>query len=205
MSDKYRIEYDSHTRKDFEDVWNIEAEYFDSSTISSVKQVMDWDRKNKDIYVFVRDIQINKIVGECTILPISKEQFGGFLSNQWQDTELDSQDLLAYQEGNTYCLLFSAIAIDKKYRGDKTVLSYLLKGINTRINNLIKKNIKFENMCAEAQTIDGQRFIEGFLNLKEKNVTKQGYKLYSFDCKEDMKKWIRIFPLYIERYSVTIK
>ncbi len=205
MSDKYRIEYDSHTRKDFEDVWNIEAEYFESSTISSVKQVMDWDRKNKDIYVFVRDIQINKIVGECTILPISKEQFGGFLSNQWQDTELDSQDLLAYQEGNTYCLLFSAIAIDKKYRGDKTVLNYLLKGINTRINYLIKKNIKFENMCAEAQTIDGQRFIEGFLNLKEKNVSKQGYKLYSFDCKEDMEKWIRIFPLYIERYSVTIK
>lgn len=49
-------------------------------------------------------------------------------------------------------------------------------------------------MCAEGQTKDGQKFIEKFLNLKVKNITKEGYKLYSFDNLEEMKKMDKYFP-----------
>ena len=60
-------------------------------------------------------------------------------------------------------------------------------------------------MCAEGQTKDGQKFIENFLNLKVKNITKEGYKLYSFDNLEEMNKWINIFPKYMEKYNSTLR
>ena len=56
-------------------------------------------------------------------------------------------------------------------------------------------------MCAEGQTIDGQKFSENFLNLKFKRYTKAGYKLYSFNDNKDFEKWIEIFPKYIEIYN----
>lgn len=205
LKDRYIIEYNKHTQKDFEDIWNIESEYLKPSTISSIKQVMEWDKKNNDIYIFIRDTKLNKIVGEITLLPITEEQFQDFISNKLEDTELNAKNLLVYNENNTYCLLFSAIAIDKDYRLDKLVLSYLLKGLYIKIDTLLKRNIKFNNMCAEGQTIEGQRFIENFLNLKEKNITKEGYKLYSFNNTEEMNRWINIFPKYIEEYDKNLK
>lgn len=205
LKNRYIIEYNKHTQKDFEDVWNIESEYLEPSTISSIKQVMEWDKKNNDIHIFIRDIQLNKIVGEITLLPITYEQFQDFISNKLEDTELNASNLLTYNTNNSYYLLFSAIAIDKDYRSDKFVLSYLLKGLYTKIDTLLKRNIKFNNMCAEGQTIEGQRFIENFLNLKEKNITKEGYKLYSFNNTEEMNQWINIFPKYIEKYDKKLK
>lgn len=49
------IEYSNHTQIDFEDVWNIEKEYLEPSTISRVEQVMEWDNKIK-IYIFLLEI-----------------------------------------------------------------------------------------------------------------------------------------------------
>lgn len=203
--DKYIIEYNKHTQKDFEEVWNIELQYLEPSTISSVSQVMEWDRKNNDIHIFVRDKEEDKIVGEITLLPLSEKQFNDFLQNKFEDTELSAQKLSKYENNNSYYLLFSAIAIDKNYRNDKLVLSYLLEGLYNQINSLLNRNIKFQNMCAECQTKDGQKFIENFLNLKVKNITKEGYKLYSFDNLEEMKKWINIFPKYMEKYNSTLR
>ncbi len=205
MKEKYVTEYSNHTKKDFEDVYNIEAEYLDKSTISSVEQVMSWDAKNSDIHIFVKDVRLDRIVGEITLLPVSKEQFDDFMENKLEDTQINAENLLVYEENSSYYLLFSAIAIDKEYREDKLVLSYLLKGLNTKINSLLGKGIKLKNMCAEGVTKEGQKFIEGFLDLKERLVTKQGYRLYCFDSTDDMNNWINKFPLYIEKYDSTIK
>lgn len=204
MKTKYKIEFNNHKKEDFIDVWNIELKYLETSTIASVDQVMEWDTKNNDIHIFVRDIETNHIVGEITILPLSYEQFKDFLMNKFDDTKLDGKKLLVYNDNNSYYLLFSAIAIDLNYRNDKLVLSFLLKGLNLKINELLKRGIKFENMCAEGQTKDGQKFIEKFLNLKEKVITKDGYKIYSFNCKDELIKWISIFPSYIEKYDTNI-
>lgn len=166
---------------------------------------MGWDRKNNDIHIFVRDKEKEKIVGEITLIPLSEKQFNDFLQNKFEDTELSAQKLSKYENDNSYYLLFSAIVIDKEYRLDKYVLHYLLEGLYTKISSLLNRNIKFQNMCAEGQTKDGQKFIENFLNLKVKNITKEGYKLYSFDNLEEMNKWINIFPKYMEKYNSTLR
>ena len=85
--------------------------------------------------------------------------------NELEDTEINKDTLLQYKSEGTYYLLFLAIAIDIEYRKYKLVLSYLLKGMNEKIQNLMKNGIKFLNMCAEEQTADGQKFIESFLNM----------------------------------------
>lgn len=139
------------------------------------------------------------------MLPLSKKQFEDFILNKIEDTELNVENLLAYDKCHSYYLLFSAIAIEKEYRNDKLVLSYLLKGMNNKINDLLRRSIRFENMCAEGQTKDGQKFIESFLNLKEKNITKEGHKLYSFDNIEEMNEWVYNFPKYIEKYNANLK
>lgn len=201
MKERYVIEFYNHTKKDFDDVWNIEHDYLEPETISSVEQVMLWDSKNRDIHIFVRDAIFGCIVGEMTLLPLSDKQFIDFMRNELSDTELNYESLEAYEDNNTYNLLISAVAIDKKYRDDKLVLSYLLKGMNKKITDLMSRGIKFKNMCAEGQTLDGQKFIKNFLNLKEKCITKEGYKLYSFDDEKGFLKWYEKFPVYIEEYD----
>lgn len=197
---KYQVEF-KHTNKDFEDVWKIEHKYLEPSTIAGIEQTIEWDNKNSDIHIFVRDNKKNKIVGEITLLPLSKEQFNRFMTNELEDTEINKDTLLQYKSGGTYYLLLSAIAIDIEYREDKLVLSYLLKGMYEKIQNLMKKGIKFLNMCAEGQTADGQKFIESFLNMQHRYTTKDGYKLYSFHDTQDLYKWIKKFPEYINIYD----
>lgn len=196
----YKIEY-YHKKQDFLDVWNIENQYLEPSTISSVEQVIDWNNKNNDTHIFVRDLIKNKIVGEITFLPLSKEQFDKFMNGELEDTEIDGNSLCSYESEKSYYLLFSAIAIDKDYRNDRRILSLLLKGFNDKLNELINRNIIFLNMCAEGQTPDGQKFIENFLNLKYQQNTKEDYKLYSFDTDKEFDDWLKTFPKYIEEYN----
>ncbi len=201
MKERYMVEFYNHTKKDFEEVSKIENDYFEPETIASVDQVMLWDNKNNDIHIFVRDVISNCIVGEITLLPLNDEQFIKFIKNELSDTELNHKTLESYKDNTCYNLLLSAIAIDKKYREEKAVLSYLLKGLNQKINSLLSKEIKFKNMCAEGQTKEGQKFLESFLDLKEKGLTKEGYKLYSFDNTDEFLKWFKRFPKYIEEYD----
>ena len=197
---KYRIEYE-HSVKDFEDVWYIEKDYLEPSTIATVDQVTKWDKKNGDIHIFVRDLEKDKIVGEITLLPLSEEQFIKFMNNTLEDTEINEDTLLKYESNQDYYLLYSAMAIAKEYRNDRIVLSLLLKGFYDKINNLKDREIKFLNMCAEVQTQDGQKFAETFLGLKYKGNTKEGYKLYSFDDSKEFDEWVTKLPKYIESYN----
>jgi len=100
LVNKYRIEYNNYSKKDFEDVWKIGLDYLELSTISSVQQAMDWYQRDDEIYIFVRDIIKNEIVGEITLLPISGEQFQDFMLNKLQDTQLSYDNLLKYNENN---------------------------------------------------------------------------------------------------------
>lgn len=201
MERKYAIEFYNHTKKDFEDIWNIGYDYLEPDTIASVEQIMLWDSIN----IYVRDVISNCIVGEVTLLPLTDKQFTSFMKNELSDTELNYETLESYKDNNAYNLLVSVVAIDKRYRCDKLVLDYLLKGMNEKINDLINRGISFKNMCAEGQTKDGQKFLESFLDLKEKGLTKEGYKLYSFDNRDEFLKWFERFPKYIEEYDKKIK
>ena len=197
---KYKIEY-NHEYKDFEDVWNIEKCYLNPTTISSIEQVLEWENKNHDVHIFIKDIIKKEIVGEITILPLSKNQFDKFMNNQLEDTEINANTLLKYENNKSYYLLFSTIAIAPNYRNEKVILSLLLEGLNNKLKMLSSNGIKFLNMCAEGQTSDGQKFIESFLNLKFKKYTKEGYKLYCFDNQKEFDNWIKKLPEYIEKYN----
>ena len=196
----YEIEY-IHKVKDFKDVWEIERNYLEPSTIASVEQTISWENKNHDIHIFIRDIQNDKIVGEITLLPLSNEQFNKFMKNELEDSEINSYTLLKYKKNFSYYLLLSAIAIHPTYKDEKLVLSLLLKGLKDKLEYFSNNGIKFLNICAEGQTLDGQKFIESFLNLKFKRCTKEGYKLYSFENTEELNNWLQVFPKYIESYK----
>lgn len=198
---RYTIEYNNHTSKDFYEVWLIENDYLKSSTISSIKQVESWDKKNNDIHIFIRDNKFNRIVGEITLLPLNKIQFDKFMKNEIEDTEINSDSLLKYKKDMECYLLFSAIAIDKSYRKDRKVLSLLLEGLYNKIKKLQSLDIILLNMCSEGQTKEGQDFIENFLNLKEKYITNNNFKLYSFDNKNNFDQWLKKFPIYIKNYN----
>lgn len=85
----------------------------------------------------------------------------------------------------------------------------MLEGLNSKLQSLQKCGVIFINMCAEGQTPDGQRFIEFFLNLKPKNITKDGYKLHLFDSKEKydacLEKTTRIYQRIQRETSIIAK
>lgn len=92
--------------KDIKESLHIEENYLEQSTISSIEQVLEWDLKNKDIHIFVKDISKDKIVGEITILPLSEEQYIKFMNNKLKDTEINYNTLLNYESNKSYYLLF---------------------------------------------------------------------------------------------------
>ena len=81
MNEKYIIEQYNHTKNDFNDVWKIESQYFNPKMISPVSQVINWDNKNKDIHIFVKDKNTCSVVGEITLLPLTKKQYENFITN----------------------------------------------------------------------------------------------------------------------------
>ncbi len=197
---KYKLEFE-HYDQDFEDVYNIEKQYLEESNISSVLQTQKWDEKNNDIHIFVRCLEINKIVGEITLLPINETLFNKFINDELCDTEISEEELLIYKSDINCYLLFSAIAIDKNHRHEKKVLSLLLEGLNLKIEKLISKNINILNMCSEGQTIEGQKFIENFLNMECQNITKQNYKLYCYKDTKTFLIWAKKLKTYINNYN----
>lgn len=200
---RYRIEYNNHTMKDFIDVWFIERQYFKHNTIAPPKQDKAWDEKNNDIHIFIRDIEINRIIAEVVLIPLTKKQFTDFMNNKLKDLDLNYNTIEIYKNNKSYYLLLCAIAISKNYRNDKQVLSFMLQGIYNKICCLKKRRIKFKNFCAEFLTTDGLKFNNGFIKLKERNTTLDGYKLCCFENSKEMKEWFKVFPKYIEQYNKT--
>jgi predicted metal-dependent phosphoesterase TrpH len=203
LNSRFNIEFNEHSIKDYEDVFNIERDYLNSRTVSTIDQVVNWNNKNKDIHIFVRDRLKDIIVGEITILPLNENQFNKFMSLTLEDTEIEADKLERYIDNNSYYLLFSCIAVSKQYRNNPVILYLILCGFREKINELYSRGIRFINMCAEGQTDEGKKFIESFLNLKEVQVTEDGYKIYSFseeNCIKEFNDWIVNFDTYIKKY-----
>ena len=197
MNEKYILEQYNHTKDDFNDVWKIESQYFNPKMISPVTGSTEMP-----VSIKVKDKNTCSVIGEITLLPLTKKQYESFITNKLEDTDIDEVNLINYEDKMECYLLFSAIAIDLKYRNDRRVLSNLLKGLIAKINSLQERGIIFKNMCAEAITSDGSKFIKGFLDLKEVTKTNEGYTIYSFNDKNDMDKWLKIFPSYIKEYDL---
>lgn len=198
--DRFVIEF-THNKKDFIDVWEIENQYLEKDTICSVEKVMKWDKKNKDIHIFIRDKLRDCIVGEITILPLNNEQFSKFIEGEFSDTDLNATELENYEENGQYNLLLSAIAIKKEYRNNPIILYLIFLGINKKIKKLQSRGITFNNICAEGQTIYGRNLLKSFL--VEQNVTKEGYKLYTLPFENSQSAYNRVwkkFEKYIEKY-----
>ncbi len=199
---EYKLEF-RHKEQDFEEVYNIEKQYLEESNISSVIQIKKWDKRNNDTHIFVRCLNIDKIVGEITLLPINETLFNKFINDELCDTEISEEDIIIYKSGIDCYLLFSAIAIDKNYRHEKKVLSLLLEGLSLKIEKLFCGNVNILNMCSEGQTAEGRRFIEKFLNMQCQKVTSANYKLYCYEKTKDFLKWSKKFKTYISNYNKT--
>lgn len=193
------------TKNDFLDVFAIESYYLDSSTIASIESVSEWEKRNKDVHIFVKDVEKNKVIGEITLLPLNEQQFNKFMIDELHDTELGGESLEVYEPFNNYYLLFSVIAIDIDYRDDRKVLSLLLNCMIEKLEHLAKNNINFVNICAEGQTEDGKKFIENFLNLKAKFITKDRYKLYSIETNNTFNNWKNLFKSSVASYDKKYK
>jgi len=189
------------TLNDFKEIEDIEKSYFDPDTIVPSSQRYDWYASNRDVDIVIRNSDNHEIVGEIAIVPLSKDQYYKFINGEFADTELTGDTMLTYENNKDYYLMFVVVAIKEEYRNNRRALYYLLKGTCEKIKQLQNRGIKYINMCTEGQTPNGQKFIDGFLNLRLMGKTKDNYNLYHFEKdSEDFSNWINIFPNYIESY-----
>ncbi|MCL2383087.1 MAG: hypothetical protein FWC79_02785 [Oscillospiraceae bacterium] len=189
------------TFEDFKEIEEIEKSYFDIDTVVTSSQVYKWHLVNPDTEIVVKSIVNDEVVGQISVIPLSKEQYKNFINGDLKDTEINEDNIITYINHCEYHLLFSCITIKKQYRENKMILYCLLKGLYEKIKYLESKDIKFINMCAEGQTTDGQNFLEKFLSLKLMGKTKDNYSLYYFEKDyNDFDNWFTAFPTYIEKY-----
>lgn len=197
---KFKIE-DELKFKDFEAMVEIEKSYFKPEKIGSSDEDYQWYLKNPDIEIVIKNVNNGEIAGYSTILPLSKKQYEKYINGELKDVNISERDLLSYKNNQEYYLLFCSIAIAKKYREEKVVLYWILRGIYEKLKYLKSRDIRFVNMCAEAVTKDGQKFVESFLNLRFIKRNKDGNKLYNFkEDYDDFNQWLEIIPKYIGDY-----
>ena len=170
------------TLEDFIDMEEIEHTYFLEENITPAKEVLKWYQKNPYTCIGIRNKE-NKIVASVNILPLKKEIFEAIYHNQFKEADITEEQIEIYEENKSYYLYLSAISIKKEYRNNRTRFKMLLKSIVQMYEELERKQIKIEELLAEASTIHGEKICTRMLNMKYIESTNHESDIYYLEGK----------------------
>ena len=146
------------------DVLNIESQFYNVDIQQSLETCLSLYNKNKFIYFFVKDKQLNKIVAGCDICPITAKCYKKLKTGEFVDVNMTPDLILNYKKGKSYNIYFSSIIVDKQYQ-TFDFLMFLVNQIANYFVELINKNILLKSLIADASTFNGERLCKLF-NMK---------------------------------------
>lgn len=177
--EEFRIDYNFNI-DDFREIEDIEKEYFPERNISKAEEVMSWYKKNNFTCIGVRNSE-NKIVASVNILPINKQIFYDIYNDTMNEADIVESQIEKYENDNSYYLYLSSISIRKEYLNNYRLVTKLLKGCIDLFELLNYRNIKINNVMADASTIHGEKICNKLLKMEYVRDTSHNSKIYVVD------------------------
>lgn len=154
----------------------IDKEVFTEELQGDYNNCLEWFKKNPNIYTFLVDATDSKVVGYANTMPITENLFGKIIRGEIVDTEIESKDILEFQENTKYILYFCSLVVHPEYQPTKA-FSLLYDFCIKELLELTKKNIYFDMVVAEGATQKGARMCR-LSGMEPVTTTKSGNTVY---------------------------
>lgn len=149
------------TIKDFEQMEEIDHEYFSNDTIAPAKEAYKWYLADPNSCIVVKED--NMVVAYINVLSLKKAVYEKVKNNILNESEIVVNDLELRKEKYYNYLYFPAIAVDKNYRNIR-VLKNLLDVAREHIKTITKNSTILEVM-ADCSTPQGTKITQRILKL----------------------------------------
>ena len=163
-----------------------------------------WFKVNPDIYVMIRDLQKDIIVGYINIAPVTDECYDMFKSGEFVDTGLTSDMLLSYDMPYPYSIYFTSIVIHPEYQNSEVFMK-LFSAVVDKFIWLGHHEVYVKRMIADAVSENGVKFCKLFGMNKIKTSTHNSslYEITMIPPKFRIisKKTKELFDYYQQKYN----
>ena len=166
--------------EDFKKMEFIEHSYFSNDNIAPAEECLKWYKKNDLTCVGLRN-EKNEIIASVSILPLKRKIFMDIYENKMNEADVVAEQIERYEDNKTYYIYLASISICEKYRNNYRVVTTLLKGCINLFDLLRSRNIKIENVMADASTIHGEKICKKLLRMDYITVTSHKSKIYCID------------------------
>ncbi|MEN8905049.1 MAG: hypothetical protein ABF289_03725 [Clostridiales bacterium] len=138
-----------------------------------------WQDKNLEIYIFLKDIRIDEVIGCINLMPLSDEFYNLFISGKYMDLEIPVSEIKTYSKPGLYKMCLISITLLKEYR-DSEAIKILYNAILYKLIELSKQGIYCHELLADVISADGEKFCKSF---GMKKVVESSHKstLYKVD------------------------
>ena len=166
------------SKSDIIQTYEIEKILLREELISSWEEAYKWYQYNPYTFIGVRDKKSNKVVGFCTIIPVSDEWFNLFKSGLIDDTQIDVSYIRKYDIPDFYNIYISSVCVHPDYQGTFGVFTILYNAIIEMFLKFAQNNeIYIYKLLAEASTFDGERLCK-LIGMKKTGETKHKTDIY---------------------------
>lgn len=168
----------SLSKNDIIETYNIEKLVLRDDLIADWSEAFKWYQHNPYTFIGVRDKKNGKIIGFCTIIPVSDEWFEKFKSGEIDDTTINLSDIRKYDIPDFYNIYISSVCIHPDYQGLSGAFTILYNKIIDMFLKLAQNNeIYIYKLLAEASTIDGERLCK-LISMKKIGETNHNTNIY---------------------------
>lgn len=205
MDKNFQIIYGRQiTPFDIEQAYRLDTMVYSSNLQVEPSECMKWYNVNPDIYVMIRDIKKNIIIGYINVAPVTDECYEMFKSGFFKDTGLTSDMILSYDMPFSYSVYFASIVIHPDYQNSE-VFMRLYSAIVDKFLWLGQHEVYIKRMIADAVSESGVKFCKlfGMTKIKESDHKSSLYEISMIPPKFRIisKKTKELFDYYRSKFE----
>ena len=167
------------TLQDFEDMENIEKQYFSPINIMPAAESFELYLKDHNHICCLK--QNNRIIGFAMALSLKEKSFNDLKTGKIDETDLGIDDIDLSDDAYSYIYL-SSIAIDKSFRNNLTLVK-LFKRFRKHISGIISNGANVREVIADVITPEGKKLARRLLRMQPVLITTHNSTIYWVDGK----------------------
>lgn len=168
---------DNIARYFIQDVIELDKLCYEEHLLDTFDSVYNRYLANKNSYVLIYDN--DTLVGYICYFPISNTLYNKiYYDNIFVDTDIKSNDIVEYKEGESHNIFIISIAVHPNYR-HRGISQILFQGMFNRIRHLKNNGVYINNIVAFAVSQAGEKCLlnNNFEKIKE---IYEGISLYEY-------------------------
>jgi hypothetical protein len=137
---------------------------------------LEWFAKNPDIYTFIIDRNINKVVGYINAMPIEEDFLTEIETGELMDVDIPASAIRTYDLPDIYKMFLCSIAVHQNYQGT-IAFKMLYEAFIEKLIRLAADDIFFSEIVADAVTSEGEK-LATFIGMKKFKESSHNSNIY---------------------------